>query len=54
MREINEIKWNRELEELAQTLAESNRITVEEAKLVIRSWIDWEEVAYDEGDYNDA
>ena len=43
---MREIKFNPELEELAQTLAETNKITVEEAKLVIRSWIDWEEVAY--------
>lgn len=48
------IKFNRKLEELAQILAESNKITVEEAKLVIRSWIDWEEVAYKAGDYDDA
>ena len=51
MREIN---FNPELEELAQTLAKSNKITVEEAKLVIRSWIDWEDVAYNAGDYDDA
>ena len=51
---MREIKWNSELEELAQTLAESNKITVEEAKLVIRSWIDWEEFAYNAGDYDDA
>lgn len=51
---MREIKWNRELEELAQTLAKSNKITVEEAKLVIRAWIDWEEVVYNMGDYDDA
>lgn len=51
---MREIKWNSELEKLAQTLAESNKITVEEAKLVIRSWIDWEEVVYNMGDYDDA
>ena len=43
---MQEIKFNPELEEFALTLAKSNKITVEEAKLVIRSWIDWEEVAY--------
>ena len=43
---MREIKFNSELEDFAQTLAKSNKITVEEAKLVIRSWIDWEEVAY--------
>ena len=37
---MREIKWNSELEKLAQTLAKSNKITVEEAKLVMRSWID--------------
>lgn len=46
---MREIKLNRKLEEFAQTLAESNKITVEEAKLVIRAWIDWEEVVYNEG-----
>lgn len=51
---MREIKFNPELEALAQTLAKSNKITVEEAKLVIRSWIDWEEVAYNTGDYDDA
>ena len=51
---MREIKWNRELEEHAQTLAKSNKITVEEAKLVIRSWIDWEEVGYNMGDDDDA
>ena len=51
---MREIKFNSELEELAQTLAKSNKITVEEAKLVIRSWIDWEDVAYNAGDYDDA
>lgn len=51
---MREIKGNRELEELAQILAESNKITVEEAKLVIRAWIDSEEVAYNMGDYDDA
>ena len=51
---MREIKWNGKREELAQTLAKSNKNTVEEAKLVIRSWIDWEEVAYNAGDYDDA
>ena len=51
---MREIKWNRELEEYAQTLAKSNKITVEVAKLVIREWIDYEEVAYNAGDYDDA
>lgn len=51
---MTEINFNPELEELALTLAKSNKITVEEAKLVIRSWIDWEEVAYNAGDYDDA
>lgn len=51
---MREIKWNRKLEELAQTLAESNKITFEDAKLVIRSWIDGEEVVYNAGDYDDA
>jgi len=51
---MREIKFNPELEKLARTLAESNKITVEEARLVIRSWIDWEEFAYSAGDYDDA
>ena len=51
---MREIKFNPELEKLAQILAKSNKITVEEAKLVIRSWIDWEEVAYNAGNYDDA
>lgn len=51
---MREIKFNSELEKFAQTLAESNKITVEEAKLVIRSWIDFEEVAYNAGGYDDA
>jgi len=51
---MREIKWNSKLEEYAQTLAKSNKITVEEAKLVIRSWIDFEEVVYNAGDYDDA
>ena len=51
---MREIKFNPKLEEFAQTLAKSNKITVEEAKLVIRSWIDWEEFAYNAGDYDDA
>lgn len=51
---MREIKWNSELEELAQTLADSNKITIDDAKCIIRSWIDWEEVDYNAGDYDDA
>ena len=51
---MREIKWNRKLEELAQILADSNKITIDDAKLVIRAWMDWAEVAYNEGDYDDA
>lgn len=49
---MHEIKFNAEIEELAQTIAESNKITVEEARAVLKSWIDYEGVVYEMGDYD--
>ena len=51
---MREIKLSSSVDEFAIQLAKSRKLTVDDAREIVKMWIGFEEAAYNVGDYDDA
>ena len=51
---MREIKLSSNVDEFAIQLAKARKLTVDDAREIVKIWLGYEEVAYNAGDYDDA